>query len=102
MRKQNCPTIADPAMEIDGALRGFSGEVGSNVINARNAGCGRWKYSCCAHFSSYEIFCGLADLWDQRDYTFGMALREIYIQDQPASRRVGPRTFSYPCGAEVQ
>jgi hypothetical protein len=28
-------------------------------------------------FPPHEIFPGLADLWDQRDCSFGMALREI-------------------------
>jgi hypothetical protein len=33
MRKQNGPPVADPLVEMDGALGGFGGEIGGGVIN---------------------------------------------------------------------
>ena len=38
MRKQDRPAVADPFVKVDGALRGFGGEVGGVVVDARNAG----------------------------------------------------------------
>ena len=36
MRKQNCPSIADPLMKVDRPLCGFGAEIGGCVIDAWN------------------------------------------------------------------
>ena len=46
MRKQDGPAVADPFVKVDRALRGFGGEIGRGVVDARNAGCSlscRWS-----------------------------------------------------------
>ncbi len=32
--EENGPAVADPFVEVDGALRGFGGEIGSNIVDA--------------------------------------------------------------------
>src|SRR5581483_1646281 len=56
MREQDGPSVADPVMEMNGALGCFGGEIRSDIVNAQNGSFG-WSQCCSAHFpSSGEIY----------------------------------------------